>query len=89
MSGLTVMIVGKRAFARIAFPLYVALVLVGYWSAVSRSSPSMCLWNIKLPQFVSFFPVDTVCRLVAFSSTRWSLDQFQPSCDVTTCTIFS
>ena len=42
VSGLTVMIIRKRAFARIAFPLYVALVLAGYWSAVSRSLPSMC-----------------------------------------------
>ena len=30
MSSLTVMIIGKRAFARIAFPLHVALVLLGY-----------------------------------------------------------
>ena len=37
MSSLTVMITGKRAFARIAFPLHVALVLLGY-----RLCPVLC-----------------------------------------------
>ena len=73
----------------------------------------MCSWNIRLPQFVSSFPVETVWRLQAYnydvlfvpvnSLRKWrsctfqhsvvtlgrQYDQFQPSCDVTTYTIYS
>ena len=85
VSGLTSMIIGKRAFARIAFPLYVVLVLAGHWSAVSRSSTFRCSWNIRPPKFV----LDTVCRLRAYnydvlfvpvnSCRKWRSCNFQHS----------
>ena len=105
MSGLTVMIIGKRAFARIAFPLYVALVLVGYWSVVSCSFFAIHLFLELLASAVRFvFPggdgvqasglqlrrfIRTGDSLRKWRSLGRQYDQFQPSCDVTTYTIDS